>query len=181
MPVTFITIHYVFWLSQEYLLPARSARRGAGPKAPAGTVVFAADVEVPISNEGRTCSQFPHQSRSDSWPAFFSTRFLGKKESTLGRERELLIVVCKNGNVAEYRGLEQCVRRPNRPALDIFPANRTPPAPYLGGNPELFGQNAPVHRRSLNAHACLIITTPNPVDFVCMDPGDIDLLNDFAA
>jgi len=156
--VTFYNDHYDLLLSQIIFLPADHA--GADPKAPAGTVVNRpAMSRFRSATRGATCSS-SSQSRSDR-AAFFNP-FLGKGKARWGRERELLIVVCKKWHVANVWLEADGVRRPNLPAgLEYLFSEQDTALPDSGRQSRTLVGNAPVQPSSCEMrNAVSIITTP---------------------
>ena len=104
------------------------------------------------------------------------TRFW-ETESTLGRERELLIVVCKKWHVAK-RVLDRIRQLTNLPAIEYLFNEEHTPLPDLGGLENTLEKRTR-HRRALMRMLFDYYQTDRLI--VCMDPGNLDLLNDFAS
>ncbi|MDG1067664.1 MAG: DUF5928 domain-containing protein, partial [Sulfitobacter sp.] len=98
-------------------------------------------------------------------------------ESTLGRERELLIVVCKKWHVAK-RVLDRIRQTTNVPAIEYVFNEEDTPLPALGGIEKTLGKRTR-HRRALMRMLFDYFETDRLI--VCMDPGNLDLLEDFAS
>ena len=98
MPVTFYNDHYELLLSQDYLFARKISPDAQDLKRRLGLLYAAEGVQFQISNEGR--SLFKFLSGRGRIGRRFATRFW-ETESTLGRERELLIVVSKKWHVAK--------------------------------------------------------------------------------
>ena len=86
-------------------------------------------------------------------------------------------MVCKKWHVAK-RVLEQMRQATNLPALEYLFSEQDTALPDLGGIQNSLGKRTR-HRRSLMRMLFDYYDTDQLI--VCMDPGDIDLLNDFAA
>ena len=174
MPVTFYNDHYDLLLAQDYLFARKISSEATDLKRRLGLLYSAKDVELQISNEGRNLFKF--LTGRGRIGRRFSTRFW-ETESTLGRERELLIVVCKKWHVAK-RVLEQMRQVTNLPAIEYLFSEQDTPLPDLGGIQNSLGKRTR-HRRSLMRMLFDYYEADRLI--VCMDPGDIDLLNDFAS
>lgn len=174
MPLTFYNDHYDLLLAQDYLFARKISSEAADLKRRLGLLYTAQGVEFQISNEGR--SLFNFLSGRGRIGRRFATRFW-ETESTLGRERELLIVVCKKWHVAK-RVLERIRQTTNLPSIEYLFNEESTPLPDLGGIQNTLGKRTR-HRRALMRMLFDYYETDRLI--VCMDPGNIDLLNDFAS
>jgi hypothetical protein len=174
MPVTFYNDHYELLLSQDYLFARKISPEAADLKRRLGLLYIAQGVRFQISNEGRSLFQF--LSGRGRIGRRFATRFW-ETESTLGRERELLIVVCKKWHVAK-RVLERIRQVTNVPAIEYLFNEEDTPLPDLGGIQNTL-EKRHRHRRALMRMLFDYFETDKLI--VCMDPANLDLLNDFAA
>ncbi len=174
MPVTFYNDHYELLLSQDYLFARKISTEAADLKRRLGLLYVAQGVQFQISNEGRSLFQF--LSGRGRIGRRFATRFW-ETESTLGRERELLIVVCKKWHVAK-RVLERIRQVTNVPAIEYLFNEEDTPLPDLGGIQNTL-EKRHRHRRALMRMLFDYFETDKLI--VCMDPANLDLLNDFAA
>jgi hypothetical protein len=174
MPVTFYNDHYELLLSQDYLFARKISPEAQDLKRRLGLLYAAEGVQFQISNEGR--SLFDFLSGRGRIGRRFATRFW-ETESTLGRERELLIVVCKKWHVAK-RVLERIRQVTNVPAIEYLFNEEDTPLPDLGGIQNTL-EKRHRHRRALMRMLFDYYETDKLI--VCMDPGNLDLLNDFAA
>jgi hypothetical protein len=114
MPVNFYNDHYDLLLSQDFLFARKISPEAQDLKRRLGLLYVAQGVQFQISNEGRSLFQFLSGRGRDG--RRFATRFW-EAESTLGRERELLIVVCKKWHVAK-RVLDRIRQVTNFPAIE---------------------------------------------------------------
>ncbi|MEP4554811.1 DUF5928 domain-containing protein, partial [Tateyamaria sp.] len=130
-------------------------------------------VPFQISNEG--ASLFSFLSGRGRIGRRFATRFW-ETESTLGRNRELLIIICKKWHVAK-RLLERIRQTTNVPAIEYLFNEEQTPLPDLGGIQKTLGKRTR-HRRALMRMLFDYYETDRLI--VCMDPGNLDLLEDFA-
>ncbi|MFK7835153.1 MAG: DUF5928 domain-containing protein [Sulfitobacter sp.] len=174
MPVTFYNDHYELLLSQDYLFARKISPEALDLKRRLGLLYVAQGVHFQISNEGRSLFQF--LSGRGRIGRRFATRFW-ETESTLGRERELLIVVCKKWHVAK-RVLERIRQVTNVPAIEYLFNEEDTPLPDLGGIQNTL-EKRHRHRRALMRMLFDYFETDKLI--ICMDPANLDLLNDFAA
>jgi hypothetical protein len=174
MPVTFYNDHYDLLLSQDYLFARKISPEAQDLKRRLGLLYAAEGVDFQISNEGR--SLFKFLSGRGRVGRRFATRFW-ETESTLGRERELLIVVCKKWHVAK-RVLERIRQVTNVPAIEYLFNEEDTPLPDLGGIQNTLEKRTR-HRRALMRMLFDYYETDRLI--VCMDPSNLDLLNDFAS
>ncbi|MEQ6249310.1 DUF5928 domain-containing protein [Sulfitobacter sp. HNIBRBA3233] len=174
MPVTFYNDHYDLLLSQDYLFARKISPEASDLKRRLGLLYAAQGVQFQISNEGQ--SLFSFLTGRGRIGRRFSTRFW-ETESTLGRERELLIVVCKKWHVAK-RVLERIRQVTNVPAIEYVFNEEDTPLPALGGIEKTLEKRTR-HRRALMRMLFDYFETDKLI--VCMDPANLDLLNDFAS
>jgi len=172
MPVVFYNDHYDMLLSQNFLFARKISPEARELKARLGALYAAEDVEFKISNEGR--SLFKFLSGRGRIGRRFATRFW-ETESTLGRERELMIIVCKKWHVAK-RLLAKIRQVTNIPAIEYLFNEESTPIPDLGGIQSTLGKRTR-HRRALMRMLFDYYETDRLI--VCMDPNNIDLLHDF--
>ncbi|TMM52768.1 DUF5928 domain-containing protein [Sulfitobacter sabulilitoris] len=174
MPVTFYDDHYDLLLSQDYLFARKISPEADDLKRRLGLLYAAEGVQFQISNEGR--SLFKFLTGRGRIGRRFATRFW-ETESTLGRERELLIVICKKWHVAK-RVLERIRQVTNVPAIEYLFNEEDTALPDLGGIQKTM-EKRHRHRRALMRMLFDYFDTDRLI--VCMDPENIDLLNDFAS
>tara|TARA_R110002049_G_scaffold117332_3_gene270634 strand:- start:27249 stop:28826 length:1578 start_codon:yes stop_codon:yes gene_type:complete len=174
MPVNFYNDHYDLLLGQDYLFARKISPDAQDLKRRLGLLYAAQGVQFQISNEGR--SLFKFLSGRGRIGRRFATRFW-ETESTLGRERELLIVICKKWHVAK-RVLERIRQVTNVPAIEYLFNEEDTPLPDLGGIQNTLEKRTR-HRRALMRMLFDYYETDRLI--VCMDPGNLDLLEDFAS
>ncbi|MEL7098140.1 MAG: DUF5928 domain-containing protein [Pseudomonadota bacterium] len=174
MPVTFYDDHYDLLLSQDFLFARKISPEARDLKRRLGLLYAAEGVQFQISNEGR--SLFKFLTGRGRIGRRFATRFW-ETESTLGRERELMIVICKKWHVAK-RLLERIRQVTNVPAIEYLFNEEDTPLPDLGGIQKTLGKRTR-HRRALMRMLFDYFETDRLI--VCMDPGEMDLLQDFAS
>ncbi len=172
MPVTFYDDHYDLLLSQDFLFARKISPEAKELKSRLGKLYAAEDVEFKISNEGR--SLFKFLSGRGRIGRRFATRFW-ETEATLGRERELMIVVCKKWHVAK-RLIEAIRQVSNVPTIEYLFNEEDTYLPDLGGIQSSLGKRTR-HRRALVRMLFDYYDSDRLI--VCMDPGNLDLLQDF--
>ena len=172
MPVNFYNDHYDLLLSQDFLFARKISPDAKELKLRLGRLYSAEDVSFQISNEGRSLYKFLVQRGRIG--RRFATRFW-EKESSLGRERELMIVVCKKWHVAK-RLIEQLRKNTNIPAIEYLFHEESTALPDLGGIQASLGKRTR-HRRALMRMLFEYYDTDRLV--ICMDPSALDLMNDF--
>ncbi|WP_299620219.1 DUF5928 domain-containing protein [uncultured Tateyamaria sp.] len=173
MPVTFYDDHYDLLVSQDYLFARKISAEAKDLKRRLGLLYAAENVQFQISNEGRSLFQF--LTGRGRIGRRFATRFW-ETESTLGRNRELMIIICKKWHVAK-RLLERIRQVTNVPSMEYLFNEEHTPLPDLGGIQNTIGKRTR-HRRALMRMLFDYYETDQLI--VCMDPGAIDLLQDFA-
>ncbi|MGC3940016.1 DUF5928 domain-containing protein [Roseobacter sp. EG26] len=174
MPVTFYNDHYDMLISQDYLFTRKISPEAQDLKRRLGLLYAATGVNFQISGEGP--SLFKFLTGRGRVGRRFATRFW-ETESTLGRERELLVVVCKKWHVAK-RVLERIRQTTNVPAVEYLFNEEDTYLPDLGGIQTSLEKRTR-HRRALMRMLFDYFETDKMI--VCMDPTNIELLQDFAA
>ncbi|MDR9392964.1 DUF5928 domain-containing protein [Roseovarius sp. SYSU LYC5161] len=172
MPVTFYNDHYDLLLSQDYLFARKISPEAWDLKHRLGELYVAEDARFKISNEGR--SLFKFLTGRGRIGRRFANRFW-EKESSLGRERELLIVVCKKWHVAK-RLLERIRQATPVPTIEYLFNEESTALPDLGGIQATLEKRTR-HRRALMRMLFDYYETDRLI--VCMDPGNLELLQDF--
>ena len=172
MPVNFYNDHYDLLLSQDFLFARKISPDAKELKLRLGRLYAAQGVSFQISNEGRSLYKF--LVKRGRIGRRFATRFW-EKESSLGRERELMIVVCKKWHVAK-RLIEQLRKSTNIPAIEYLFHEEGTPLPDLGGIQASLNKRTR-HRRALMRMLFEYFDTDRLV--ICMDPAALELMNDF--
>ncbi|MCB4454942.1 DUF5928 domain-containing protein [Leisingera sp. McT4-56] len=172
IPVNFYNDHYDLLLSQDFLFARKISPGAKELKSRLGRLYAARGVDFQISNEGRSLYQF--LSQRGRIGRRFAPRFW-ETESTLGRERELLIVICKKWHVAK-RLLEKVRHATNIPAIEYLFNEEDTPLPDLGGIQAALMKRTR-HRRALVRMLFEYYGSDQLI--ICLDPADIDLMNDF--
>jgi len=172
MPVTFYNDHYDLLLSQDFLFARKISPEAKELKARLGDLFAATDVEFEISNEGQSLFRFLTGRGREG--RRFSPRFW-ETESTLGRDRELMIVTCKKWHVAK-RLLGQIRQITNVPAVEYVFDEENVALPDLGGIQKTLTKRTR-HRRALMRMLFDFYQTDRMI--FCLDPNNMDLLQDF--
>ncbi|NUB44306.1 glycosyl transferase [Fertoebacter nigrum] len=174
MPVNFYNDHYDLLLSQDYLFARKISPEAKELKLRLGQLYAATDVHFPISNEGRSLFRF--LTGRGRIGRRFAPRFW-ETESSLGRERTLLMVTCKKWHVAK-RLVERVRKVTGIPAVDYLFNEASTPLPDLGGIQSTLEKRTR-HRRALVRMLFDYWKTEQLV--VCIDPANVDLMQDFFA
>jgi len=172
MPVNFHNDHYDLLLRQDFLFARKISSDAQELKTRLGRLYAARDVDFQISNEGANLYKF--LSARGRTGQRFAPRFW-ETESSLGRERELLILTCKKWHVAK-RMLDQIRKLTNTPAVEYLFHEETTPLPDLGGIQRTLEKRTR-HRRALTRMLFDYYETDRLI--ICMDPSALDLMHDF--
>lgn len=174
MPVTFYNDHYDLLLGQQELFARKISPEAHDLKARLGELYQARGISFRISNEGR--SVHAYLTSRGRVGQRFAPRFW-EEGSTLGRDRELMIVTCKKWHVAR-RLTDALSFVSNLPAADYVFDEENVPMPDLGGIERSLAKRTR-HRRALMRLMFEHMGTDRLV--VCLDPSNFDLLSDFYA
>ena len=172
MPVTFYNDHYDLLLGQDFLFARKISPDAHELKRRLGDLFATEGVQFQISDEGISLFKFLSGRGRDG--RRFSPRFW-ETESTLGRERELMIVTCKKWHVAK-RLLHRMRQVTNVPAIEFVFDEENTPLPDLGGIQKSLGKRTR-HRRALMRMLFDYYETDRLI--FCLDPNNMDLLQDF--
>ncbi len=172
MPVTFYNDHYDLLLSQDYLFARKISPDATDLKERLGKLYAAQGVQFGVSNEGR--SLFKFLTGRGRVGRRFAPRFW-ETESSVGRQRTLLMVTCKKWHVAK-RLVERVRQVTNYPAVDYLFNEATTPLPDLGGIQTTIEKRTR-HRRALVR--MLFDYWQSDVLLICIDVGNMDLMQDF--
>jgi hypothetical protein len=172
MPVTFYNDHYDLLLAQDYLFARKISPEAIELKSRLGVLYAAHGMEFQISNEGRSLYKF--LTGRGRIGRRFAPRFW-ETESTLGRERELMIIVCKKWHVAK-RLVGRIRDMTDIPSIEYLFNEVDTDLPDLGGIQVTLGKRTR-HRRSLMRMLFDYHDTNRLI--ICIDPSNLDLLNDF--
>jgi Family of unknown function (DUF5928)/Core-2/I-Branching enzyme len=174
MPVTFYNDQYEFLLSQDFLFARKISAHADDLKARLSQLYAGPHIDIEVSNEGRRLYEFLTQ--RGRYGRRFAPRFW-EKNSTIGRERELLILVSKKWHVAK-RFLHAAAQVTNiRGCAYVFDEENAD-MPDLGGIESTLDKRTR-HRRAVMRLLYEHYDTSRFI--ICMDPGNIDILDDFYA
>lgn len=174
MPVTFYNDHYDMLLSQDFLFARKISPDAMLLKDRLGSLWTQTGVRFPISNEGRSLYSF--LTGRGRIGRRFAPRFW-ETESSLGRERTLLMVVCKKWHVAK-RLVHQIRHRTGIPVVEYLFNEENTPLPDLGGIQSTMDKRTR-HRRALMRMLFDFHGTDRLV--ICLDPSSFDLMQDFTS
>ncbi|WP_394151944.1 DUF5928 domain-containing protein [Loktanella salsilacus] len=172
MPVTFYNDHFDLLLSQDALFARKISPEAKELKARLGMLYASDRQEFKISNEGR--SLFTFLTGRGRVGRRFAARFW-ESESTLGRERELLIIACKKWHVAK-RLLGAIKSHTDIPTIAYLFNEEGTQMPDLGGIQGTLGKRTR-HRRALMRMLFDYYDSDRLI--ICLDTANIDLMQDF--
>jgi hypothetical protein len=172
MPVTFHNDHYDLLLGQDYLFARKISPEAYRLKERLGELYASGRTDFRVSDEGRRL--FTFLTERGRIGRRFAPRFW-ESEASLGRERELLIVVCKKWHVAKR--LVAAIRAESGvPCLEYIFNEEAAELPDLGGIERKLGKRTR-HRRALVRMLFEALGTDRML--VCLDPAGLDLIQDF--
>jgi len=172
MPTTFYNDHYDLLLSQDFLFARKISPEAQELKRRLVALYASQGVVFKISNEGR--SLFKFLTGRGRVGRRFAQRFW-ETESSLGRERELMIVTCKKWHVAK-RLLARARQVTNLPAIEYLFNEEGAELPDLGGIQNTLEKRTR-HRRALMRMLFDYYETDRLL--ICLDPSNVDLMQDF--
>ncbi len=174
MPVTFYNDHYDLLLGQDGLFARKISGEAQDLRTRLGALYAGGRADFTISNEGRNL--FAFLTGRGRIGRRFAPRFW-EDGASLGRDRELLIVVCKKWHVAK-RLVAAIRQHTNVPAMEYLFNEDDTPLPDLGGIENSLEKRAR-HRRALMRLLFDHYETDRMV--ICLDTANIDLMHDFVA
>lgn len=172
MPVTLYNDQYDLLIGQDYLFARKISGEAVELKERLGRLYAARGVTFHVSNEGQRLHAF--LSGRGRIGRRFAPRFW-ETESSLGRERTLLMVTCKKWHVAK-RLVERVRQVTGIPAVEYLFNEASTPLPDLGGIQTTLEKRTR-HRRALVRMLFDIWQSDRLV--VCIDPANVDLMQDF--
>lgn len=172
MPVTFYNDHYDLLHSQDYLFARKISPDAKVLKERLGKLYATKSERFDISDEGRTLFHF--LSGRGRVGRRFAPRFW-ETESSLGRDRTLMMVTCKKWHVAK-RLVDRVRQVTHMPALDYLFNEEGTHLPDLGGIQSTLEKRTR-HRRALMRMLFDYWKTDHLV--ICIDPANVDLMQDF--
>ena len=174
MPVNFYNDHYDLLISQDYLFARKISPEARALKDRLGQLYAATGLAFAISGEGRGLFRF--LTGRGRIGRRFAPRFW-ETESSIGRERTLMIVTCKKWHVAK-RLVARIHQVTGLPVVEYLFNEASTPLPDLGGIQSTLEKRTR-HRRALLRMLFEYWQSDHLV--VCIDPASIDLMQDFYA
>ncbi|MBK5934706.1 core-2/I-Branching enzyme [Rhodovulum imhoffii] len=171
MPVTFYNDHYDMLLAQDFLFARKISPEALELKRRLGALYASGETCFALSNEGRNLYRF--LSGRGRIGQRFAPRFW-EKETSLGKGRELLILTCKKWHVAK-RLVRKIRDETGLPGVEYLFNEVDAGLPDLGGIETTVGKRMR-HRRALMR--MLFDFYDSRKLMICMDPSNIDLLQD---
>ncbi|MBO9475575.1 glycosyl transferase [Shimia sp. R10_1] len=172
MPLTFYNDHYDLLISQDYLFARKISPDALELKERLGQLYAEKGVQFQISAEGPSLFRFlTGRGRQGKR---FASRFW-ETESTLGRDRELMLLVCKKWHVAK-RLLDKISQTTNIPTIAYLFNEEGTELPDLGGIQSTLGKRTR-HRRALMRMLFDYYDTDRLL--ICLDPSALELMQDF--
>ncbi len=172
MPVSFYNDHYNLLRAQDFLFARKISSEAQELKYKLGELYAKQGETFLTSNEGE--SLFTFLTGQGRIGERFAPRFW-EKDSTIGRERELLIVTCKKWHVAK-RLLSRIGSVSNLPAIEYLFDEEATPLPDLGGIQATLAKRTR-HRRALMRMLFEYYSSDRIM--ICLDPSNIELFRDF--
>ncbi len=172
MPVTFYNDHFDLLLSQDFLFARKISPESTELKERLGELWASGRQDFVISGEGKKLHHF--LTGRGRIGRRFAPRFW-ENESTLGQERELLMVVCKKWHVAK-RLLATAKRVTHTRGLEYMFDEASCEIPHLGGLERTL-EKRNRHRRAV-MRLLFDYYGANRL-MICLDPNNVDLMRDF--
>lgn len=172
MPVTFYNDQYDLLVAQDFMFARKISPEARMLKSRLGALYGSGQTEFPIAGEGRRLHAYLTQ--QGRYGRRFAPRFW-EQGSTLGRERELLILVCKKWHVAK-RLLHAITRATNLTGVEFLFDEADAALPHLGGIENAMEKRTR-HRRAMMRMLFDYHETNRMV--ICLDPKNLELLHDF--
>ena len=172
MPQTFYNDHYDLLLSQDYLFARKISPDAHELKARLGALYSAEGHAFHISGEGRRL--FTFLTGRGRIGRRFAPRFW-ESESSVGRNRTLMMVTCKKWHVAK-RLVSRIRAVTGTPAIDYLFDEASTALPDLGGIQSTLEKRAR-HRRALVRMLFDYYKTDRLI--FCIDPASVEMIRDF--
>ncbi|MCS6625828.1 beta-1,6-N-acetylglucosaminyltransferase [Roseibacterium beibuensis] len=172
MPVSFYNDQYDLLVSQNYLFARKISPEATHLKERLGMLWESGRTDFAVSDEGPRLHAF--LTGRGRIGRRFGTRFW-ERESTLGPDRELVMIVCKKWHVAK-RMLHAAEDRVGISGVEYLFDEASCPVPHLGGIERTL-EKRNRHRRALMRMLFDYYETDRLM--ICLDPANIDLMRDF--
>lgn len=174
MPATFYNDHYEFLVGQDSLFARKISAGATSLRQRLGALYNSNRRDFQTASDGKNLYQFiTERGRT---VLRFAPRFW-ELESTIGRDRELFVIVCKKWHIAK-RFVQQLQQRTQMPLLEYIFSEDVKELPELGGILSNHQKKAR-HRRALMRMLYEYYETEKLA--ICLDPSNIDLLRDFVS
>ena len=172
MPVTFYNDRYDLLLAQDSLFARKISTEATELKTRLGKLYASGRDDFKVSNEGRGLFKFLcGRGRIGCWLA---SRFW-ESETSLGRERELLILACKKWHVAK-RLVGAIRHHTDIPTIEYLFDEQDASLRDLGGIQSNLEKRTR-HRRALMRMLFDYYDTDRLI--ICLDTASLDLMQDF--
>jgi hypothetical protein len=172
MPVNFYNDHYDLLLGQRHLFARKISPEADELKARLSALYREPRQDFTITNEGRRLHAYV--TGKGRVGRRFSPRFW-ERDTSLGSDRQLLIVTCKKWHVAR-RLIDRVSLSSNLPATDFIFDEEQTPLPDLGGIENSLTKRTR-HRRALVGMLFDHFETERLI--LCLDPSNVELIRDF--
>ena len=172
MPVSFYNDQYDLLISQDYLFARKISPEATRLKAALAALWVSDRTDFTVGREGPRLFQF--LTGRGRIGRRFGTRFW-ERESTLGPDRELFMIVCKKWHVAKRMMAAASDRLGVEGVAYLFDEASCPVPPLGGIERTLDKRNR--HRRALMRMLFDYYDTDRLI--VCLDPANLDLMRDF--
>ena len=174
MPATFYNDHYEFLVGQDSLFARKISVGATSLRQRLGALYNSNRRDFQTSNDGKNLYKFITERGRTGLR--FAPRFW-ELEITIGRDRELFIIVCKKWHVAK-RFVEKIRPHAKMPLLEYIFSEDVKELPELGGILSNHQKKAR-HRRALMRMLYEYYETEKLA--ICLDPSNIDLIRDCAS
>ena len=174
MPATFYNDHYEFLVGQDSLFARKISAGATSLRQRLGALYNSNRRDFQTASDGKNLYQFITERGRTGLR--FAPRFW-ELESTIGRDRELFVIVCKKWHIAK-RFVQQLQQRTQMPLLEYIFSEDVKELPELGGILSNHQKKAR-HRRALMRMLYEYYETEKLA--ICLDPSNIDLLRDFVS
>ncbi|WP_309663650.1 DUF5928 domain-containing protein [Tabrizicola sp.] len=172
IPVTFFDDHFEMLLAQDFLFARKISVDAMSLKQRLGALYSETGCSFQVSGDGRR--QFQFLTGRGRVGRRFAPRFW-EAETSIGRERTLMMVTCKKWHVAK-RLVDRVRSVTNLPAIDYLFNEAGTQLPDLGGIQTTLEKRMR-HRRALVRMLFDYWQTDRLV--FCIDPANTDLMQDF--
>jgi len=172
MPVSFYNDQYDLLISQDFLFARKISPEATLLKERLGALWESDRTGFPTSREGEKLHSF--LTGRGRIGKRYGTRFW-ERESTLGPDRSLYMLVCKKWHVAK-RMLSAASDTLDVRGVEYLFDEEACPVPHLGGIERTL-EKRNRHRRALMRMLFDYHDTDRLM--ICLDPGNIDLMQDF--